>query len=342
MQKRSHKSKKQLRSRSENLPTKEKPPFSIIGAGRLGTALGLALRAAGYRIEVVVAKRQLKAQRAARAIDADTLGLSARQLKRLDSNQHNRLNRSSLIIIATPDDVIAPVAEQLAGTFKLKRQQSRLDEKAMTGRRIALHTSGALSSEVLSPLRSVGFATGSLHPLVSISDSFSGAELLTRAFFSVEGDPAAVRFGKSIVRDLGGQYFVIDALRKPLYHAAALTASGNMVALFDIALEMLGHCGLSPRRARQVLLPLVESTVANLSTRDPTHALTGTFKRGDVSTVRKHLAAIDSEKLSDALAAYVLLGRRSLMLSRNRNANNAGLDQIARILSANARVSRER
>jgi len=115
-----------------------------------------------------------------------------------------------------------------------------------------------------------------------------------------------------------------------------------MVALFDIALEMLGHCGLSPRRAREVLLPLVESTLANLSTRDPARALTGTFKRGNVSTVRKHLAAIESEQLSDALAAYVLLGRRSLGLSRKRNANNAGQNRIARILSANARVSRER
>lgn len=342
MQKRSQKSKKHLRSRSERLTAKEKPRVSIIGAGRLGTALGLALSAAGYRIEVVVAKHQLKARRAARAIDADTLGLIASQLNRLDSNQHNRFNRSALILIATPDDVIAPVAEQLASTFKSKPEQSRRDEKAMVDRRVVLHTSGALSSEALSPLRDVGFATGSLHPLVSISDSFSGAKLLTRAFFSVEGDPAAVRFGKSIVRDLGGQYFIIDALRKPLYHAAALTASGNMVALFDIALEMLGHCGLSPRRAREVLLPLVESTLANLSTRDPARALTGTFKRGDVSTVRKHLAAIESEQLSDALAAYVLLGRRSLGLSRKRNANNAGQNRIARILSANARVSRER
>src|SRR5438132_12523003 len=195
MQKRSQKSKKQLRSRSERLTAKEKPRVSIIGAGRLGTALGLALSAAGYRIEVMVAKHQLKAERAARAIDAYTLGLTASQLNRLDSNQHNRLNRSSLILIATPDDVIAPVAEQLAGTFKSKRQQSGRGEKAMTGRRIALHTSGALSSEALSPLRDVGFATGSLHPLVSISDPFSRAELLTRAFFSVEGDPAAVRFG---------------------------------------------------------------------------------------------------------------------------------------------------
>ena len=106
-----------------------------------------------------------------------------------------------------------------------------------------------------------------------------------------------------------------------------------MTALFDIALEMLGRCGLPVNRARQVLLPLVESTMANLATQDPARALTGTFKRGDVSTVRKHLAALKSANLPEALAAYVLLGQRSISLARKGNANQAGLDQIARILS---------
>ncbi len=74
-----------------------------------------------------------------------------------------------------------------------------------------MHTSGALSSEVLRPLQNEGFAVGSLHPLVAISDAQSGAEWLTRSFFSLEGDAAAIRFGRRIVRDLGGQSFTIDS-----------------------------------------------------------------------------------------------------------------------------------
>jgi predicted short-subunit dehydrogenase-like oxidoreductase (DUF2520 family) len=79
-------------------------------------------------------------------------------------------------------------------------------------------------------------------------------------------------------------------------------------------------------------LPLVESTLKNLETQDPARALTGTFKRGDVSTVRKHLAALESANLPQALAAYVLLGQRSLLLARRRKANHAGLNEIARML----------
>jgi predicted short-subunit dehydrogenase-like oxidoreductase (DUF2520 family) len=320
------------RSRSPgSVPARERS-VSIIGAGRVGTALGLALKAKGYEIEVVVNKRPAAARRAARTFGPKTLALSALQLNRLNASQYDRLNRGSLVIIATPDDVIAATAEQLAAIFRSKLTGSIRPKGVSAVGRIVLHTSGALSADVLAPLRGAGFAVGSLHPLVSISDSRSGAELLTRAFFSVEGEPAAVRAAKSAVRRLGGQSFTIDSDRKALYHAAAVTAAPNMTALFDIALEILGRCGLSRLRARQVLLPLVESTLKNLETQDPARALTGTFKRGDVSTVQKHLAALKAENLPQALAAYVLLGQRSLSLAREGKANSAGLDQIARML----------
>ena len=178
-----------------------------------------------------------------------------------------------------------------------------------------MHTSGALSSAVLRPLKDAGFVIGSLHPLVSISDAETGAGWLARAFFSLEGDPGAIRLGKKMVRDLGGQSFTIDSKIKPLYHAAALMASPNMTALFDVAMEMLTRCGISRTRARLILLPLVRSTMDNLATHDPAQALTGTFKRGDMATVRKHLASIGSQDLQAALEAYIVLGLRSLALA---------------------------
>ena len=309
----------------------KRPSVLIVGAGRLGTAMGLALKAKGYEIDVVVTRRLVAARQAARAFGPGTMALSAPQLLRFSARLQDCLNRCSLVLIATPDDSIARIAEQLAVIFKSKSVRSL--------RRIALHTSGALSARVLRPLRSAGFATGSLHPLISISDSRSGSETLASAFFSVEGDPKAVRVASSLVRDLGGRSFRIDSRRKALYHAAAVTAAPNMTALFDIALEMLGRCGLSPQRARQVLLPLAESTLANLARQDPAQALTGTFKRGDVATVEKHLAALKSANLPQALAAYVLLGQRSLSLVGRHHANRAGLDQIARILSRAANTS---
>jgi len=314
---------------------------SIIGAGRLGTALGLALKAAGYKIELVAARRPATALRAAKTFGPKTLAVSALQLSRLSPSQQARLNRCSLVLIATPDDVIAQVAQQMSEIL-ISKPVRRVGKSSAAARRVGLHTSGALSADVLAPLRRAGFAAGSLHPLVSISESRSGAEQLTHAFFSVEGDPPAVSVAKSIVRDLGGGSFKIDSGRKALYHAAAVTASPNMTALFDIALEMLAACGLRPARARCILLPLIQSTVANLATQDPARALTGTFKRGDVSTVQKHLAALKTANLPQALAAYLVLGQRSISMAKQHSANPGGLEKVARLLSRAAKATTRR
>jgi predicted short-subunit dehydrogenase-like oxidoreductase (DUF2520 family) len=312
---------------------------AIIGAGRLGTALGLALKSVGYKIEVVAAESASSAKRSARAFGPKALFLSGHQMNRLSPGQLQRLDRCSLVLIATPDDVIARVAERLSEVFAAKRIPG---SHAPAKQRVALHTSGALTAEVLKPMRSHGFAIGSLHPLVSISESRSGAELLTQGFFSVEGDRGAVRTARSIVSDLGGESFTIDSRRRALYHAAAVTASPHITALFDIAIDMLKVCGLNPRQAQRVLLPLVKSTVANLTIQEPARALTGTFKRGDVSTVQKHLAALKAANLTQALNAYVLLGQKSISMAKKHSPNAVGLDEIARILSRVAKDIRQR
>lgn len=342
MRRRTKKSTKEsglLAGRRPSTSQASKPRLSIIGAGRLGTALGLTLKDAGYRIEVVVANHSASARRMARLAGTGTLWLTSRQLERLSSSEYKSFDRSHLILIATPDDAIAMVARRLAELFKSQRSRPQPGNKPFPDRRIAIHVSGALSSEALRPLRSAGFAIASLHPLVSISDAFSGAKAFRHVFFCIEGDRPAARVARSIVRDLGGQSFTIAPKSKPLYHAAAVLASGHMLALFDMALEMLRHCGLSPSRARQALLPLVKSTLANLSANEPARALTGSFARGDIETIKKHLAAMKSQNLREALAAYILLGRRSLSLAQVHPDQRAALDEIARILARTAKAS---
>lgn len=271
---------------------KQKCDVSIIGTGRLGTTLAVALNAKGYSIRSLVARRVQNARKAASLLDAEVQVLAAKELR--------SLIYADLFLITVPDDQIPRVAAELS--------EINADRKVT-----ALHTSGALSSDVLAPLRAKGWHTGSIHPLLSVSAAQDTE--LQGAFWSVEGDPHALRLGKEIVRDLGGKSFSISAEDKPLYHAAAVMVSGNVTALFDIALEMLGECGLDRKTARTILLPLIASTVRNLESKDPAHAMTGTFSRGDVETVKRHLAAMKSSKLVDALDLYRLLGRRSLKLS---------------------------
>jgi predicted short-subunit dehydrogenase-like oxidoreductase (DUF2520 family) len=279
---------------------KQKANISIIGSGRLGTTLGVALLHQGYSIQSLVARRVQTARRAARFLDAEAQVLAAKELPSLDL--------ADVFLITVPDDQIPSVAKEM----------SRLEFTAT-----ALHTSGALSSKVLAPLRKKGWHTGSIHPLLSVSHA---GDPINGAFWSVEGDKSAIRIGKTIVRDLGGKSFFIRSEDKPLYHAAAVMVSGNVTALFDVALEMLAECGIKRTTARNILLPLIASTIRNLETKDPAQALTGTFSRGDLETVKRHLAAL--KRNHEALELYRLLGKRSLKLTKGHPQITELLDSV--------------
>jgi predicted short-subunit dehydrogenase-like oxidoreductase (DUF2520 family) len=294
---------------------KPKPTISVIGAGRLGTALTIALTSKGYPIRAVAARRAAHARKsiAFSNLPSQTLALGADQLEQLPP--------SDLVLITTPDDAIAGIARTFARLGRSARQRSTF-----------LHTSGALSSEVLAPLAKRGFHTGSLHPLISVSDPRAGAEALSGAFYCVEGDSVATRVAKAIVRDLNGNAFTIKPESKALYHAAAVMASPHLVALFDLALQMLVSCGLKAKEAQQVLTPLVQSTVNNLKQSLPEKALTGTFARGDVATVERHLKALSGKRLAETLEIYKLLGLHSLQLAGRRGLDPKLATQIKNVL----------
>src|SRR6185503_940444 len=226
---------------STKFPSKSMPTVCIIGAGRLGQALAAALKSCNYPILAVVTKRRATAVKASNALQGSAIALAADRVATLPP--------CDLILITTPDDVIAKVATQLSQTLK-------------TGKGVTvLHTSGALASDVLEPLRKIGCATGSMHPLVSISEPVSGAWALQYAHYCLEGTRQATTVARFLVRDLGGQSFTIKQKDKALYHAAAVMVSPHLVSLFDLGTEMLAACGVRKRAARIVFGPLLQSTI---------------------------------------------------------------------------------
>jgi predicted short-subunit dehydrogenase-like oxidoreductase (DUF2520 family) len=287
----------------------------------MGTTLGRALYSLGYPIELAITKHARSAGRAAKLLKSEVLTMD--QLSR-SASARERLLGTNLLLISTPDDALESVVDQLSAFLEASRLRDR---------KVALHTSGALSSEVLKPLRANGFAVASLHPLISIADAESNQGIFQGAYFCIEGDREAVTVARTVVKKLGGFSFTIDANAKALYHAAAVMSSGHVTALFDLAVEMLKRCGLPARRARAVLLPLLASTAANLESRDSAHALTGPFARGDAKTAAKHLAALKSAGADDALAAYIVLGRHSIKLARTLRKHGETFEQMSRLLS---------
>ena len=271
--------------------------------------MAIALSSVGYPIHSLVSRQRARLNQAARLIEENVTLLSLEELQQV----------GQLVLITTPDDQLSSVTNQLCTLNVNKRQ-------------IALHTSGALSSEILSPLADRGWRVGSIHPLVSVSEPTAGAKALISAFWCLEGDRHAVQQGRSIVKDLQGHSFSIKSSAKPLYHAAAVMSSGNIIALFDTALDMLERSGLKRATAHEVLIPLLQSTIANLRTSSPAKALTGTFSRGDVATVQRHLKALTGKELRDARDLYRWLGRKSLVLAEENGLDKITAKKISKLL----------
>jgi len=238
----------------------------------------------------------------------------------LDVAQLSSLTVPDLLLITTPDDQIKVVAQALESLQLAKRQKP-----------VALHTSGALSSTVLSTLAKRGWEVGSLHPLLSISD-LKGEMGFAGAYWCIEGQPLAQRRAKALVRSLKGNSFSIGLEYKALYHASAVMSSGSVVALFAAAIEMLMACGLPRGEAKEVLMPLLESTVRSLEDKEPGAALTGPFARGDFETIKLHLDALRKVHKREIEDLYRVLGKRSLELARVSGLDSKKSKKIKSIL----------
>ena len=279
--------------------------ISIIGVGKLGGALAIALSRKGFKIENLLARNSEKAKKIAELVESKP--------KIIFENEFAEIT-SDVILITTQDFEIENVAQKLKENLRHKP--------------IVFHTSGSLSSGILDDLRKIGCPVGSIHPLVSISDASLGAERFADAYFCVEGDDEAVKVGDQIVERLGGISFSVNAEYKTLYHASATAASGHLVALVDVAIEMLTECGIEKANAQKILLPLIKSTVENLETQSTAQSLTGTVARADFKTLENHLKTLEENVSAEAQEVYLQLAARSVHLAERQGANALNLEKI--------------
>jgi predicted short-subunit dehydrogenase-like oxidoreductase (DUF2520 family) len=293
--------------------------FTIIGVGKVGGAMALALPGAGFSVEVLVSRHPSETSDFAASVEGKPRVLSVSEFQEVETD---------FVLITTQDSEIKGAAELLSD-LKFKKPQVTV-----------FHASGALSSGELSVLKGSGRNYGSIHPLVSISDPQRGAEVLQGAFFAVEGDDVAVEFGCEIAKKLRGNPFEIATNSKTLYHAAAVVACGHLSALIHTSQKMLLRCGIDDETATQVLIPLIKSTVSNLSEMTPAEALTGPFQRADIGTIKKHLEKIGETADKDMEAVYRSLGVVSLELAELEGADRASLDEIRKIILLDNNISK--
>ena len=103
-------------------------------------------------------------------------------------------------------------------------------------------------------------------------------------------DEEGFALGERLARDLGGVPFRLTDEARPLYHAAAVLGSNDVVALSALALAALRARGRA--RSRGGPGAAAAATVENVATVGPGAALTGPAVRGDAGTIEANLAAL--------------------------------------------------
>jgi len=278
--------------------------IGLIGPGRAGVGLALALAQAGYSVRLH--GRNKKSVPAPLTITVGDGGKPPPWIADVDT-----------VILTVRDDAITPLAASLAKA------------RAITERHVVLHLSGVQGQEALGPLVTTRAALGSFHPLQTIVEPELTPGRLKGAWAAVEGMPRAIEAGERIAQDLGMRPFRIATKSKAIYHAGAVFASNYLVVVEAVAQRLLRHAGLSDADAWAALRPLVEGTFENLSRHEPREALTGPLVRGDTATIVRHL---ESLAVDDA-TLYRALGRAALELAQKTGMDEQTAEKVAEALA---------
>jgi predicted short-subunit dehydrogenase-like oxidoreductase (DUF2520 family) len=291
----------------ENQLRPKKLRIAIIGAGRLATFLAVALSNAGFTVTEIVARDAPGSRRRARALAAK---VGARSV-----TASSAALDVALLWFCVPDREIRTAALDLASRLIAREVQRARNESYF-----AFHSSGALLSRELDPLRKAGVAVASVHPLMTFVAGSRPS--LSEVPFAIEGDAAAARVARQIVGALGGESFSLPASRKAPYHAWATMTSPLLLAFLVTLEDAALLAGLTREEARRMSLPIIKQTLANYSRLGPAQSFSGPLVRGDTETVAKHLATLKRNR--EAFEVYVALARAAMhgLPVKNKNKLN--------------------
>jgi len=266
--------------------------IAIIGPGRLGSALAKHLHCAGYRIPEIISRDRQSLSRA-RAL--------ARSIRAVATTFRNANLDADIVWLCVPDSQIELVANALAA-------------RSWKGK-VALHSSGVLTSDALASLRKSGARLASAHPLMTFVRG--SVPDLSGVPFAIEGDALAVRAARRIVQHLAGRPVTIRKADKPAYHLFATMICPLLISLLAASERAAKLAAMSPDDARRRMLPIIRQTIVNYEELGAAASFTGPFVRGDVETVRLHLKELSR---SPALkAVYASLAEAALRNLPHRN-----------------------
>jgi predicted short-subunit dehydrogenase-like oxidoreductase (DUF2520 family) len=270
----------------------------VIGAGKAGRALAHAMRVGG--VEVV----GLHGRRPDHGITSGAWPAT--------------VALANVVLVTVRDAELDGVLRELSSAAALARGT------------VVLHASGTAEPQALDELRTEGHPGGTFHPLLPLTDPTRATEQLRRAWIGIDGDAGARAVSRGLAAAIGARVLEIPAGAKASYHAAAVIASNFPVVLLALAARVLTQAGVDEEAARGALATLMTAAAENVSAVAPSAALTGPVARGDVETVRAHLAALSDTP--EVLQVYRVLSREAIPLAESGGADPLQLEQLRRAL----------
>jgi predicted short-subunit dehydrogenase-like oxidoreductase (DUF2520 family) len=257
----------------------------VIGAGRVGAVLAAALRTAGHDVRA-----------AAGESDASRGRISA-LLPGVPVTKPSDVARScDLLLLTVPDDMLGNVVSMLSASGAIRPGQ------------YVVHTSGRHGLAVLDPALAVGARPVALHPAMTFTGTAVDLDRLLGCVFGLTAAEPERAFAEDLVADLGGRSMWVPEEMRTLYHAGLAHGANHLVTLVTQAMELLAAAGADDPAA--TLRPLLTAALDNALDHGDA-ALTGPIVRGDVNTVRAHLADLAAQA-PQTLASYVSLARATL------------------------------
>jgi len=262
--------------------------IGFIGAGTVGTALAVRLSQMGCPVIAISSRTLSSAHKLAELVNNCQVCQSPQEVA----------DAAQLVFITTPDDVIAGVASEV---------------QWHEGQGV-VHCSGAHSVDILEPAKRLGAAVGSFHPLQTFASYQQAMENLPGSTFALEAEEPLLSQLKELAGILDGSYVELKPGDKVLYHAAAVFACNYLVTLVKLAVDLWQDFGVPPKEATKALLPLLKGTINNIDNIGLPHCLTGPIARGDLSTIVKHLSALEAKDYS-LLITYKQLGLQTIPIA---------------------------
>jgi predicted short-subunit dehydrogenase-like oxidoreductase (DUF2520 family) len=257
----------------------------VIGAGRVGAVLAAALCAAGHEIVSVAGESDASRRRAEALLPGVPLDKPTAVARACD-----------VLLLTVPDDMLDNVVTMLSASGAIHPGQ------------VVVHTSGRHGLAVLEPATIVGARPIAMHPAMTFTGTDIDLPRLHGCVFGVTAGDDERELAEALVGDLDGIAMWVPEDRRTLYHAGLAHGANHLVTLVTQAMELLGAAGADDPAA--TLRPLLTAALDN-ALAEGDAALTGPIVRGDVNTVRGHLAEV-AANAPHTLASYVAMARATL------------------------------